>query len=72
MLSSLYSPVTQCTAVDLSWHACRQELQASRINIDGLKRLTFHGVPDQDNLRATVWKVCVFLSDNVGLHIFLI
>lgn len=36
----------------------KQELNASRINIHGLKRLTFHGVPDADpTLRATVWKV---------------
>jgi hypothetical protein len=39
-------------------HRIKQELNASRINIHGLRRLAFHGVPDAEPaLRATVWKV---------------
>ena len=38
-------------------HRFKQELAASRINIHGLKRLAFHGIPDKDGLRAVVWKV---------------
>ncbi|GFR40766.1 hypothetical protein Agub_g1379, partial [Astrephomene gubernaculifera] len=33
------------------------ELRGSHINLDNLKRLAFHGIPDQGNLRATVWKL---------------
>lgn len=35
----------------------RQELQASCINVNSLKRLGFHGVPSAPGLRALVWKV---------------
>ena len=35
----------------------KQELAGSCINIHALKRLAFHGIPDKDNLRGTVWKV---------------
>lgn len=42
---------------ELRIHRFKQELQASHINVEQLKRLAFHGVPDTQNLRATVWKV---------------
>lgn len=35
----------------------KQELAGSCVNIHALKRLSFHGVPDRDNLRGLVWKV---------------
>lgn len=37
----------------------KQELLASRINLDELRRLSFQGIPDKDGLRAMTWKVCV-------------
>jgi hypothetical protein len=36
----------------------KQELLASRINLDELRRLAFQGIPDKDGLRAMTWKVC--------------
>jgi hypothetical protein len=39
----------------------KQELLASRINVDELRRLAFQGIPDKDGLRAMTWKVCVLL-----------
>lgn len=35
----------------------KQELLASRINLDELRRLAFQGIPDKDGLRAMTWKV---------------
>lgn len=51
----------------------RQELNASCINLDGLKRLAFNGIPDRDNLRAVVWKVgawepCFFDGEGAWVH----
>lgn len=48
-------------AVDM---ACRfkQELLASRINLDELRRLAFQGIPDKDGLRAMTWKVESWMS----------
>lgn len=37
----------------------KQELLASRINLDELRRLAFQGIPDKDGLRAMTWKVRV-------------
>jgi hypothetical protein len=37
----------------------KQELLASRINLDELRRLAFQGIPDKDGLRAMTWKVGV-------------
>jgi hypothetical protein len=37
----------------------RQELLASCINLQSIRRLAFDGVPDIDNLRTIVWKVNV-------------
>lgn len=36
----------------------KQELLASRIDLDELRRLAFQGIPDRDGLRAMTWKVC--------------
>ena len=44
----------------------KQELAGSCINIHALKRLTFHGVPDRDNLRGTVWKVWIMILSRPG------
>eukprot|EP00798_Chlamydomonas_sp_ICE-L_P024704 gene24704-10340_t len=38
-------------------HRFQQELSASRVNIHAIKRLAFDGIPDHENLRATVWKL---------------
>lgn len=35
----------------------KQELLGSAINLHSLGRLSYHGIPDRDNLRATVWKL---------------
>jgi hypothetical protein len=37
----------------------KQELLASRIDLDELRRLAFQGIPDKDGLRAMTWKVGV-------------
>eukprot|EP00879_Flechtneria_rotunda_P005730 GHRR01006031.1.p1 GENE.GHRR01006031.1~~GHRR01006031.1.p1 ORF type:complete len:476 (+),score=176.35 GHRR01006031.1:122-1549(+) len=35
----------------------KQELLASRINLDELRRLAFQGIPDKDGLRSMTWKL---------------
>lgn len=35
----------------------KQELLASRMDMDALRSLAFYGVPDKDGLRAITWKV---------------
>lgn len=35
----------------------KQELRRHPIDLHSLRRLAFQGIPDRDNLRATVWKV---------------
>jgi hypothetical protein len=44
-------------SVDARVSRFKQELLGSTINVHSLKRLAFHGVPDKDSLRATVWKL---------------
>ncbi len=55
--SSSQLSVSSSPAVEARVQRFKQELAASRINIHALKRLAFHGVPDRDGLRITVWKV---------------
>ena len=44
-------------SVDARVARFKQELLGSTINLHSLKRHAFHGVPDKDSLRATVWKL---------------
>ena len=53
---------------DWPTHRFKQELQASCINISGLKRLSFHGVPASPALRAVVWKVWL-APECLALHV---
>lgn len=45
-------------SVDARAQRLKHELACNPINLAGLKRLTFHGIPDnKDHLRGLVWKV---------------
>ena len=46
----------------------KQELLASRINLDELRRLAFQGIPDKDGLRAMTWKVRDMPSNTQHQH----
>lgn len=50
----------------------KQELLASRINLDELRRLAYQGIPDRDGLRAMTWKVWGFATaDAIGQPVLL-
>ncbi len=51
------STSTVVQSIELRVARFQTELRGSRINLDNLKRLAFHGIPDKGNLRAVVWKV---------------
>lgn len=51
------STATVVQSVEVRVARFQTELRGSRINLDNLKRLAFHGIPDKGNLRAVVWKV---------------
>ncbi len=56
-LSSASSSTSSALPVETRVMRFKQELAGSHINVYSLKRLAFNGIPDQGNLRATVWKV---------------
>eukprot|EP00878_Enallax_costatus_P018401 GHUV01019370.1.p1 GENE.GHUV01019370.1~~GHUV01019370.1.p1 ORF type:complete len:374 (+),score=126.28 GHUV01019370.1:171-1292(+) len=43
--------------IELRVSQFKQELLASRINLDDLRRLAYQGIPDRDGLRAMTWKL---------------
>lgn len=54
--------------IELRVSQFKQELLASRINLDDLRRLAYQGIPDRDGLRAMTWKVrAVVTADAVIL-----
>jgi hypothetical protein len=59
LLQASSSPVAPRPSVPIESRVSRfkQELLASRINLDELRRLAFQGIPDKDGLRAMTWKV---------------
>jgi hypothetical protein len=59
LLQTSSSPVAPRPSVPVESRVSRfkQELLASRINLDELRRLAFQGIPDKDGLRAITWKV---------------
>jgi hypothetical protein len=56
------APAAGASSVAERVYRFKQELNASHINLHGLKRLAIHGIPDKDNLRAVVWKVSLALA----------
>ncbi|WIA33086.1 hypothetical protein OEZ86_006240 [Tetradesmus obliquus] len=59
LLQASSSPVAPRPSVPVESRISRfkQELLASRINLDELRRLAFQGIPDKDGLRAITWKL---------------
>lgn len=48
-----------------------EELAAGHINVKQLRRLAFHGIPEKEGLRATIWKVLNILPASLCLAIHL-
>lgn len=63
-------PLNPIQSIEVRVQRFKQLLLASPVDVEQLRRLAFHGIPDQDNLRALTWKVksCVNISAPSLVH----